>query len=143
LKLLHQVFIDRPVPEVFDFVSTKTNITRWKKGLVEVRRKTTEPTGVGTVDTHISEFIGTRSEVDHQITQYEPPHLVEFVTLNAPFPSSGYFKFEAEREGTKVTVVSQAEPKGVYKLLAPVMQRIAMQQLKRDLTSLKQILEGQ
>jgi hypothetical protein len=94
------------------------------------------------VDTHISEFMGTRSEVDHKIIRYEPPHLIEFVTLNAPFPSSGYFQFKAEQEGTQLTVVSQAEPKGVYKILAPAMQWIAMQQLKRDLSILKKIIEG-
>jgi uncharacterized protein YndB with AHSA1/START domain len=142
MRLFHQIVIDRSVPDVFDFVSTTKNITKWKKGLVEVRRKTAETTGVGTVDTHISEFMGTRSEIDHQITRYEPPHLVEFVTLNAPFPSRGYFHFEAEQDSTKVTVVSQAEPNHIYKYLAPLMQWIAMQQLKRDLSNLKQVMES-
>lgn len=142
MRLEHEIFIGLPVESVFEFISDSSNVTQWKKGLVAVRRKTSGPVGVGTIDTHISEFLGQRSEVDHEITTYEPDRLVKFRTLNAPFPSQGYFSFERHGEGTKVTIVSEAEPAGIYRFVAPLVRWIAMRQLVRDGAILKSVLEN-
>ena len=143
MRVEQSVIIHQPRDLVFAYVSDGSNIPTWKKGLVEVQRITPDPTGVGTIDVHVSEFMGRKDEVEHEITAYELNHYVEFRTVSGPFPSSGIFTFADDDVGTRVTVISEAEPSGIYRLLAPLMVWIAKKQLKRDLNFLKEALEGE
>jgi uncharacterized protein YndB with AHSA1/START domain len=143
MRVEQSVIIHQPREQVFAYVSDAENIPTWKKGLVEVRRITPGPTGVGTIDVHVSEFLGRKDEVRHEFTAYEVNRSVEFKVASDPFPSTGKFTFEDSDSGTLVTVRSEAEPTGVYRLLAPVLVWIAKRQLVFDLNYLKQALEGE
>lgn len=132
MRVEHSVIIHQTRDVIFGYVSDGRNIPSWKKGLIEVRRITPGPAGVGTIDVHVSEFMGRRDEVKHEITAFEENHLVEFRTVSGPFPSTGRFIFVDNEKGTRVTVISEAEPSGIYRLLAPIMVWIAKRQLKRD-----------
>ena len=68
---------------------------------------------------------------------------VEFSTVSGPFPSSGKFTFVDVEAGTQVIVISEAEPSGIYRFLAPIMVWITKRQLKRDSNLLREALEGE
>ncbi len=143
LRVAHSIAIGRPREAVFEFVTNPENVTRWKKGLVAVRRRTPGPSGVGTIDTHVGEILGWRSEVDHEITEYEPNRYMKFKTLDGPFPSRGRFTFEDFNGGTRVSVVSEGSARGIYRVLAPLMAWVAGRRLKRDFSDLKSLLESE
>jgi uncharacterized membrane protein len=149
LLVEEQITINRPVSQVFSFVTDHTRIPLWKKGLVEVRRTTPGPVGVGTIDIHVSEFLGRRDEVAHELVAFDPPHRVAYRTVSGPFPGRGHFSFvsvpggAAESGITQVTLHSEGEPGGVYRLLGPLLAAISRSQLRRDLRNLKTILEEQ
>ena len=142
LRLEHSVVIDRPRELVFAFVTNTENVPKWKKRLVEVRPITSGPVGVGTTETHVSRFMGRRFEVDHEITEYDSGHKVRFRTTSGPFPSEGQFMLQDVEGGTRLTIVSEAEPHGMFRLLAPVLRWVAKRRLERDLALLKSVLEG-
>lgn len=141
--------INRPAEQVFSFVTDHERIPQWKKGLVEVRRTTAGPVGVGTLDIHVSEFMGRRDEVAHELVAFEPPHRVAYRTVSGPFPGRGYFTFiplpegEGESGITQVTLHSEGDPGGIYRILGPVLAAISRRQLRRDLQNLKKLLEEQ
>lgn len=58
IRVEHSVLIARPVEEVFAYVTRAESVPEWKRGLEAVRRETTGPPGVGTRETHVSEFLG-------------------------------------------------------------------------------------
>ena len=101
------------------------------------------PTGEGTIDIHVSEFMGRKDEAEHKITAYVLNEIVEDSTVSGPFPSSGKFTFVDVEAGTQVTVISEAEPSGIYRFLAPIIVWIAKRQLKRDSNLLREALEGE
>jgi len=49
--------VDRPVEEVWDFISTFENTTRWSRGVLEARQTSDGPLGVGsTLQTVVKAF---------------------------------------------------------------------------------------
>jgi uncharacterized protein YndB with AHSA1/START domain len=141
LTVTHSVTIDRPVEVVFDYLADNDNVTRWKKGLVEVRRTSEGPPGVGTTEVHVSEFLGRRSEVGHEITEYEPGRLMAFKTTSGPFPATGRFILDGAGGGTRLTIETEGEAHGVYALLGPLLAWLSKRQLQRDFGLLKARLE--
>jgi len=60
IKAERTVVIDRPIEEVFAFVTDQTNTPRWQAGLVELERTTPGPIGVGTKHKGARVFMGRR-----------------------------------------------------------------------------------
>ena len=58
IKAEQTVVIDRPIEEVFAYVTDQTNTPYWQAGLVEVQRTTAGPIGVGTKHTFVRNFMG-------------------------------------------------------------------------------------
>ena len=52
------IVIDRRQEDLFEYVSDHTNAPRWQRGLLEVRRATEGPIGVGTRHTLVRMFMG-------------------------------------------------------------------------------------
>ena len=50
--------------------------------------------------------------------------------------------FEAVDSGTKVTVITQGEPGGFFKLAEPIVVRMAKRQIETDFANLKDLLEA-
>jgi uncharacterized protein YndB with AHSA1/START domain len=70
------IVIKRPVEDVFAHVSDQTNAPHWQRGLIEVRRTTDGPMGVGTRHTFVRTFMGRRMEGSNEYTRWEPNKLV-------------------------------------------------------------------
>jgi uncharacterized protein YndB with AHSA1/START domain len=72
------IVIGRPAEDVFAYVSDQTNAPLWQRGLLEVRRTTDGPIGVGTRHTVVRTLMGLRLELSNEYTRYEPNRLVTF-----------------------------------------------------------------
>ena len=66
IKVEDSVVIERPVEDVFAYVADQTNAPHWQAGLVEVRRTTDGPVGVGARHTAVRTFMGRRMEVSNE-----------------------------------------------------------------------------
>ena len=76
--------IDRSVDDVFAFVADQGNAVRWQSGLVEVRRITDGPIGVGTRHAFVRKLLGRKLEAHNEYVAYEPPRTVTFETVTGP-----------------------------------------------------------
>ena len=94
--------IERPVEEVFAYIGDQTNAPAWQSGLVEVKRTTEGPIGVGTKHTLVRMFMRRRMEADNEYVAYEPDKLVTFKSISGPPLEASYF-FEPAGSGTRIT----------------------------------------
>jgi hypothetical protein len=62
-------FIRRSVADVFAFVGDQHNAVRWQKGLVEVRRATDGPIGVGTRHSFVRTIMGRKMEAQNECSE--------------------------------------------------------------------------
>jgi uncharacterized membrane protein len=134
------IVIDRPVGEVFDFVTDMRNTPQWQAGLVEVQRLTDGPSGIGTRHVFVRNFLGRRMEGTNEFTAYEPEKLVTFKTTSGPPLEASYF-FEPAGTGTKITSRVQLHGSGLFGLLEPVVAAGLRREMKAAFPALKALLE--
>src|SRR6185503_2743381 len=96
------IVIDRPLGEVFAFVTDQRNTPQWQAGLLEVQRLTDGPSGVGTRHALVRSFLGRRMEATNEYTAFEADRLVTFKTISGPPLEASYF-FEPAGDGTRLT----------------------------------------
>lgn len=78
-KIEHSVLINRPVDEVFGFVTDFERLPQCAAEVVEVGKASTRPMDVGTTFAAAVRFLGRRIESVHEITEYEPKRKFRFI----------------------------------------------------------------
>src|SRR6185436_14810703 len=64
--------IDKPVKDVFAFVSNPNNMSKWNSAVVSLQQVTPGAVGVGTKFKSVGEAMGRRIEGEMQVVTYEP-----------------------------------------------------------------------
>ena len=99
LEFENTIHIDRPVDEVFAFLSDFENIPKWNYYVLEVRQLSESPIGVGTTYHQVRKS----DEQDFQIIEFEPNHSVAVKTLPHSSPSfERKFTLYAEGDTTHI-----------------------------------------
>jgi uncharacterized protein YndB with AHSA1/START domain len=135
--------IRRPVEDVFAFVSNYQNSARWVTGAMEHTKVSTGPIGVGTVIRTTGWAMGLRIEATRIVTAYEPYSRYAFKSEYRQVPLTTTFLFEPIQGGTRLTVVVEGEPTGLFKAATPFILGTIRQQFEGDLRRLKALLEKQ
>ncbi len=135
------VVINRPVDDVFAYVTDVTNWPQWT-GFPEVEQTSEGPVGVGTTFRGLSEFMGRRDEWTSEVTAYEPSKRVEQKIIWGPMSMEQTLSFDPVEGGTRYTQVGEGETAGVFKVAGPIVNRAMRKQLEGSLAKLKEILEA-
>jgi uncharacterized membrane protein len=137
------VIIRRPVEEVFAYVSDLTHSPDWQAQLVEARKLTDGPVGVGTRYAFVRQFMGRKIEAANEFVAHEPNRKVQFRFASGPMPGQGTYLFEATPDGTKLTSTVELEPGGLSRLAAPLIASSLRREIAAGLPVLKELLERQ
>src|SRR5215213_2143406 len=137
LEFENTIRIDRPIDEVFAFLSDFENIPKWNYYILEVRQPSEGPTGIGTTYHQVRKT----DEQDFRIIEFEPNHTVAVKTLPQSSPSFER-KFTLYEEGDTTRVRDE------WKLdtgRAAIRERLARGRVKsavaENLVKLKELLE--
>ena len=84
IHLEKSTIVRRPSHEVFAFVADQTNAPRWQSGIVEVRRLTDGPPGVGSRHTFTRTLMGRRMTGENEYVAFEPGEQVAFRPRQGP-----------------------------------------------------------
>ncbi len=142
-KIESSVLIDRPIEEVFAYVSDPSNAVQWAGPVAESKITSQGPLGPGTTSSRITQFLGRNFESTYEITEYEPNSLFADKTTSGPVPINSRISFDPVDGGTKVTVTGELEAGGFFKLAEPLVARMARRQVETDVQTLKDLLESQ
>ncbi len=142
IKIEHSIVINRPIEEVFAFLNDEQNDPKWQSGVLEAEQTSEGPVGVGTTVQEVRKFLGRRIESTYEITEYVPNEKVSSKATSGPIPFKLSTTFDPVEEGTRVTVVGEAEPGGFFKLAESVVSRTFANSLEADFDNLKAILEA-
>ena len=134
--------INRPVEEVFAFGSNYENNSKWVSGVIEVKKTSEGPIGVGTTYRTVLTFLGRRIESEAECTEYEPNRSFAMKSTSGPFPVENQSTFERVEGGTRVTFSTVAEPGGFFKLAEPLLVSMVKRQFEADFAKLKDLLEA-
>jgi uncharacterized membrane protein len=136
------ITIQRPVDDVFAFVLDGTNNPQWRPAVLDIQRLPGNPSGVGAVYTQgLKGPGGRRIAGDYEIVESHPNQSITFRVIAGPARPTGAYRFEAQGNSTHVTFTLHFEPKGLARLLGPMITR-TMQSEVATLSHLKSYLEG-
>jgi carbon monoxide dehydrogenase subunit G len=135
--------INRPIEEVFAFISNPENLPRWRAGTLELARTSSEPLSVGSIFKGRFTFLGRPFDGNLEIILHEPHRRYGTRLTEGPFPLEARYALVPAGNGTQLTLVIEGEPGGFFKLAEPLVVSLAKRSYEADLHNLKEMLEAQ
>jgi len=147
MRVEESVEINRPVEEVFSYTSNPENFPEWAATVREVCQ---DAPGGGPFNrkgerfTAMQQALGRRFEAPFEVIAYEPNRRYAHRSREGhPVPVTMDFTYEpASSDGTRFTPRIEAEPGGFFGLMGPVLERVIRRQMRTNLETLKDLLEG-
>ena len=140
MRVEESVEINRPLREVFSYVSDVANYPEWMAHALEVRKDTPGPPHRFVV---ALKSIGRRFETPDERTSYEADQRYTDRAVGGPVPNHRWHSaFREVPGGTRFTRAVDVESAGLLKLLEPLQKRAAQRQLRKDLQTLKDVVEA-
>ena len=135
------ILIERSVEDVFAYVTDVTKDPTWHTDVLEARKTTDGPPGVGTVwHAKFKPSMGI-SEGDMQVVTFEPNRKQVMRGDVGPMHPTLTYVLEPVDAGTRFTRHVQITVSGWMKIMAPMMGMMLPKQNKGFLTNLKRVLE--
>jgi len=142
INLFSTTLIERPVKQVFEFISTAGNDVQWQDGALAATQLTLNPIGMGTLFSSLRYFMGRRLQGKFEVTEYEPNKKYGFKSLSGPIQTQTLYSFEIHQDSTRVDASLQVKQSGFFKMTDALVTRFAKKQLNDNLTALKNFLEA-
>lgn len=137
------VVIGRPVDEVFSYVlDLASNGPDWAPDLESVKQTSEGPVGAGTTFDQVQTVMGKRRNTSLQFTAIEPNHTIDAAANLGPLAPTARVTFEETDGGTRLTIRGEPNPRGLFKLLSPVMAKQGQRMWEARFAQLKSVLEG-
>ena len=135
--------ISRPREVVSAFVMDPSNDLRWIGALTEVERLDDGPVAVGSRIRRVAKFLRKRIEYVNQIDELIPGQSLAMHSIQAPFDMRVAYCFQdAPGNSTRVAVEAGGETGGYYRIVGPLLPFFVRMGIKRDLRSLKKVMDG-
>jgi uncharacterized protein YndB with AHSA1/START domain len=138
------VVIDRPIDAVFAFLADGENDPKFSPRVLEIRKTTDGPPGVGTVYESTVKDAGMKTHRKFELTEFEAPTKIRWAerSKNAVTATEGGYDLEPAGDGqTRVTVHNVLEGHGFGKLIAGFALRSAQKGADDFARSIKDAVE--
>ena len=131
-----EVTIDRPVAEVYAYVSDVRNLPEWQESA-----ETAEWIEEGKRFRERRSFMGRSAQLELEVTAQERDRRFDVRSVSGPVRFEIRHSFEAAGDGTRLSVTADAKIGGALRFAARMAQGQAERQFRGDLERLKQVLE--
>lgn len=143
MRLEQSITINRPITDVFAFVSNPANNPLWQPEVIEHTMLPEGPMATGSKMHHVSKFMGRRIEVNGEVTEFVPNRKIAFNVTSGTLLYTIYYFLDAQGQGTRFTYASVMPSNGFLKLAQPLIRLSARRVIDGDLARLKLIMEKQ
>ena len=134
--------IDRPMPEIFTFLSNPLNLPKWQVMIAKVEQATPGAVGVGAKYNIQAEMLGRKIDGVMEITDFEPSTKFGFVNNAGPLQVKAVITLKPVGTGAKLTANIQGNPGGVFKVAEGVLAGQIKSQMEGNFARLKSLLEA-
>jgi uncharacterized protein YndB with AHSA1/START domain len=114
------VTVDQPIEKVWAYLSDFRSTEEWDPPTVSTVR-TGGDGGLGTTYHNVSKFLGSETEVDYVVTEYDEHRRLQLKGDAGSVQLLDTITFEATATGTAVTYHAEFEPQGAAKLAEPLL----------------------
>ena len=141
INLISSALIERPIEQVFDFVSTPENDFQWHYGTLATARLSKGSSAMQTFYRSIGHLMGRRNLGTFEITDFEPNKKYGFKSLSGPVHSSTFYTLENVSGRTRLNISIQASAPNFFHITEQLLWKTMKIQLEEDVAMLKTFLE--
>ena len=134
------IHLNRPVEQVFAFLMDTTQLMTWQTNLIKIDKLTEGPLRLGSRFQEVRRLGKRESEIQGEITAFEPNRRFETRTTTKPQVTVSYL-LEPEDGGTRVKHCFVMLTTGVMRLLEPLIAKSIREENDLDFKNLKRVLE--
>ncbi len=142
VKVEASVDINRPIEEVWAYVTDPTKAPEWSSFVLESTLEGTGPIGVGSRIRWIGKFLGRRLGSTSEVTQYDPPSKFAMRGVSGGVDLEIERQLESIGEGTRYRSRLVGDSGGLFKLADPIVAALMERTVETDLQTLKALLEA-
>ena len=136
------IVIRRPRREVADFAVDPDNVPAWYVNITSVEWETPRPLHIGSRLAFVAHFLGRRMAYTYEVSLWVPGECFVMRTAQGPFPMETTYAWETTADGgTRMTLRNRGTPTGFSLLVAPLMSLAIRRANRKDLETLKTLLE--
>jgi uncharacterized protein YndB with AHSA1/START domain len=135
------IAIQRPIAEVFAYVSDPRNLADWNSAVTAVRPTARRSGGVGSIYSMDRRLPDGRATNRLEIVGHEPPHAFAVRATAGPTPFLYRYRFVAQDDGTQVQLDAEVELGGVAGLMPRLARHAVKKGVDDNLAALKLLLE--
>jgi hypothetical protein len=135
--------IPLPPEQVAAYAMDWRHDAEWTQGIrtAELTREADEGGfGAGAEITRTAFFLGRRIDYVLRVAVYQPPHLLDMISVAGPMPMHVTYTFERDARGTLARIRVRGHGGGFYRLAAPLLARQVRSSVSKDLRDLEQRL---
>ncbi len=138
------VVVSRPIEEVFAFLSNPFSSPRRGGGSLGFRVTPPGPIGLGSTLRLRMVAFGLERTISGAITEWDPPRTATLSLANEGPVRSGTVRttLEATTAGTNALTVMEINPRGIWKLLSPLVRPYLRRQMITRNQNMKRLLES-
>jgi uncharacterized protein YndB with AHSA1/START domain len=136
------VVIERPIEEVFGYVSDPRNFPAWNSAVQSVAETSSGEGGVGTTYVMHRQLPDGAAENGLEVVERDPPTDFTIRTTSGPTPFTYRYHFSEDRGATSIELAAEVELGGLAGALGPIASRVVKRGVDSNFADLKRILEG-
>lgn len=138
MTITEELHINCPPSTAFDLMADVRKLTEWNKGVSRAEMTTADPVGQGS--TFVT--VNRGQEMESTITTCDRPRRLDFMVTGKTMTVAARFDFDSADSGTKLVIEFDPAPKGVFKLLFPVLKPIIRRDLAKQHQKFKTFCEA-
>jgi uncharacterized protein YndB with AHSA1/START domain len=132
MRIVQTFHVARPPEEVFDYVTTPSNLQAWQTSKTRVEVLTDGPPRLGYRVREWTKPPGAKEfEQVVEFTDFDRPHRVHVHIVEGPQPVDGTWTFTPDGQGTRVDFVAEGQLQGFMRFAEPVVKRVMARQFSQ------------
>jgi uncharacterized membrane protein len=138
-----EILINCPIAHVATYASNPDNAPEWYVNIKSVEWVTKKPLAVGSKIAFKAKFLGRELAYTYEFIELIQDKKLVMKTAQGPFPMETTYTWTViDDQSTRMTLRNRGIPSGFSKLLSPFMMMAMKKANKKDLRSIKKILEN-
>lgn len=147
MRGLARIIINKPIEEVYTFITDVTNNDKWVEGASDTQLTSEGEVSAGSVFEGKYTYSGKTHDISYEVVNISPPNHFRVKSLTGPFPFESWLDLKDMNGKTEISNTIEAGSDHfittlMFIFLKPILRRQMNKQMEKELVNLKKLVEA-